>query len=328
MSYVREASRWIKFFSQHPSIPGVQSDFNEETVEDYLFFRARTCKSMRVILTRLKWMGMIYGHILPTDARQQPSLLYQQINDIVRRVKVWLRSDRDTRPQRALGLGNTAVTVIFSYFCCFSESAFNRLRWTDAAFLTQTIMGHTGCMRYGHFGSGNLPRTALTRAPLADAWKLDSTWDKYPGSRHSIMFYDTPPARPAIYRLVVPPHSPPRSVTASEVISWFVRRRDRLFPHSRSLFPQLPSDLHRHFGVWLKTTILGAFPGFPLISLVRPHGLRAGWVCDRRREGIPDQTTMREGRWRSLDAMATYDRQYFASVCPSGRLRYHTPARS
>ena len=41
-SYVREATRWIRYFAHHPSIPGVQSPFHEEAVEDYLFFRATT----------------------------------------------------------------------------------------------------------------------------------------------------------------------------------------------------------------------------------------------------------------------------------------------
>ena len=38
------------------------------------------------------------------------------------------------------------------------------------------------------------------------------------------------------------------------------------------------------------------------------HGLRAGWVSDRRREGAPDATIMREGRWLSIQAMLKYDR--------------------
>ena len=186
-------------------------------------------------------------------------------------------------------------------------------------------MAHSGCMRYGHFASGDLSRSSLSRAPLAKAWKLDSDWDKYPGDRHSIMFYDSPSAQPAIYQLVVPPTFPLVTITASQVLSWYIRRRDHVFSRSHLLFPGMPTDLRRHFAVWLKSTILGAFPTCPLISLVRPHGLRAGWVCDRRREGVPDQTTMREGRWRSLDAMATYDRRCFATICPSGRLLYRPP---
>ena len=56
-------------------------------------------------------------------------------------------------------------------------------------------------------------------------------------------------------------------------------------------------------------------PIFKLVNKVRPHGLRAGWVCDRRSQKIPDSVTMREGRWSSKNAMGLYDRESFSAAC-------------
>ena len=77
---------------------------------------------------------------------------------------------------------------------------------------------------------------------------------------------------------------------------------------------------------WLKATILAAVPQFPpkFLGKLRPHGWRAGWVSDRRKEGTPDNITMREGRWSSERAMGLYDRATFNTVCPVSTILFAT----
>ena len=110
------------------------------------------------------------------------------------------------------------------------------------------------------------------------------------------------------------------------MISWYVTIRDQRFPDSPLLFPGLPpmSKRKADYTTWLRQTIMAAIPAFPKkqLSTVRPHGWRAGWVCDRRKQGTPDEVTMREGRWSSKQAMGLYDRTVFSVVCPVSAIRY------
>ena len=90
-SYVIEANKWLIFFNPAGKIPGVHEPFYHCAVEAFLFFRAQTCKNMWQILSKIKWMGMVYGHVLPNDKHQQPSLLYLRIKDTIRRINVWVK---------------------------------------------------------------------------------------------------------------------------------------------------------------------------------------------------------------------------------------------
>ena len=100
--------------------------------------------------------------------------------------------------------------------------------------------------------------------------------------------------------------------------------RDQRFPGHPLLFPDMPALSQRRskFHAWLRDSTAAAIPGFVLLRIVKPHGLRAGWVSDRRKEGTSDDIIMREGRWRSPDAMGIYDRTAFMDVCPTSTIIY------
>ena len=321
--YVQEAEKWIRFFHREDAIPGVHVPFTADAIERYLFYRARFTKVTAQVVSRLKWMGVVYNHVLPNEKHQQPSILFQRVRDAQRRVNMWIRADRSVVPNRALALDNSGAVVILSHHRCFSLRNLARLPWLDIMFAVQTVLCHSGCMRYGHFDAQDLLRNQLTRAPLAKLWKLESPWSKYYDGRPvSLFFDDIPRAMPARYPLMVPTGHPPVCLTASMMLQWYCTIRDRRFPDSPLLFPGMPANRRQAFTKWLRRTILAAVPTFANIASVRPHGLRAGWVCDRRAENVPDQVTMREGRWRSRTAMNVYDRACFRVMCPVSRIKY------
>ena len=190
-------------------------------------------------------------------------------------------------------------------------------------------MAHSACMRYGHFSATNPLRANLRRSPLAHAWRFESAWDKFAkGDMVVIFYYDRPTSQAGVYHLQTPPEfANGVSITASMVLQWYLRIRDAKFPSHPHLFPNLPSlnTRRQEFCVWLRDTIIAAVPTFTHLHVVMPHGLRAGWLTDRRREGTPDSTTMREGRWADERSMGLYDRLAFSHVCPTPTVRFtHT----
>ena len=162
-----------------------------------------------------------------------------------------------------------------------------------------------------------------------------SSWSKTEDHvrEYAIRFMDQPPSPAAVYCARQPPAGKTSSsstpmhstVTAAQLITWFLKRRDQAFPFSNLLFPNQPTGHAKRralFQSWLRTTLSKVYPDFTKALLVRPHGLRAGWVCDRRREGAPDHTIMREGRWASASAMGLYDRVCFQQTHSSPSFRF------
>ena len=305
-SYVNEVTKYIQFFQGRGAIPGVHRPFDHPSIEEYLFFRGRKTKKLWGITSKLKWMGTIYGYVLPNHQHQQPSLLYQRIKDSIRRITLWIKVTRGLTVIQALGLDNMAVAVIMSHYRCFNRRSLMQLPWRCIVYLTQSILAHSACLRHGHFSAHNIMRDNLTRPPLTHGWRLESHWGKYEDLTE-VFFYDMPAAKPGWYHLMCERRSPPVTITAAMFLSWYISIRDCKFPDSPLLFPGLPSISQRKsdYTMWLKRTITAAVPQFPqkFLRSIRPHGWRAGWVCDRRKDGTPDNVTMREGRWSSERAM-------------------------
>ena len=268
---------------------------------------------------------MVYGHPLPNDRHQQPSLLYQRLKDSIRRITIWIKVSRGLTIIRALALDNLAVVVVVSHFQCFNRRVLAGLPWRDILYLVQSVMSHSGCLRYGHFSANDIKRTDISRPPLAHGWRLISHWGKYE-DLSEIFFYDMPTAAAGKYHLMRPERALPTTVTAAMIISWYIRVRDERYPDHPLLFPGMPPLSRRKtiYTTWLRNTITAAIPVFPakFLRKVRPHGWRAGWVCDRRKDGTPDGTTMREGRWSSKQAMGLYARTAFSVVCPVSTILY------
>ena len=218
-----------------------------------------------------------------------------------------------------------AVVVIASHLRCFNRRAMNQLVWLDIVFLVQAFLTHSGCLRYGHFSDNYIARADVTCLPLVQSRRLVSHWNKYDDVTE-VFYYDLPPAEAGKYHLMCPHRSPPVTVTAAMVLSWYVTIRDSRYPDSPLLFPGMPPLATRKavYTKWLKRMLISAVPAFPKkhLKTVRPHGWRAGWVTDRRRHGVPDSITMREGRWSSEQAMGLYDRTAFSVVCPVSSIRY------
>ena len=326
-SYITEADRYIQFFAPRGAVPGVHRPFDHPALEEYLFFRGRTTKKLWGILSKLKWLGMVYGHVLPTESSQQPSLLFQRIKDSIRRITLWIKASRGLAVVRALALDNTAAVVVVSHFMCYNRRAMSALPWRDIVYITQSVMAHSGCLRHGHFSAHDVKRNNLSRPPMAQGWRLESHWAKYDDITE-VFFYDMPQASPGRYHLLRPQRAPPVTVTASLIITWYTTIRDRRFPDNQLLFPGMPNMSTRKtaYTRWLRAVFSAALPAFPskFLRIVRPHGWRAGWVCDRRKQGTPDEVTMREGRWSSKVAMGLYDRTAFSVVCPVSDIIFAT----
>ena len=331
--YTNEANKYIAYFRMNGLIPGVHKEFDHLSIDKYLFWRARTTKSLRGILSKLKWMGMVYGFILPTQKHQQPSLLYDRIMDSLRRANKWIRSRRPVQPFQALALDNKAVCAILSYYQCYSRQHCARLPEPALTWCCHAILCHSAGMRYGHFSAQDLNRADLQRNPLADCWQLTTRFSKYDsGEPHVIRFFDAPHQACAYYHLTTPDGTPSITVTASIFASWYIAIRDarhranggKLFPSLSTRRTPIATAAYRRqaFTAFLRHTFTAAIPGFTHRMRIRPHGFRAGWVSDRRREGAPDEVIKREGRWSSIAAMNIYDRTCFRDICPTTAIRF------
>ena len=129
------------------------------------------------------------------------------------------------------------------------------------------VMAHSSCMCYGHFSAQDILLTKMNRAPVTQAWRIDSDWTKCTSDSAVVVFFmDMSTAETAIYRLDTPRAVNSAAVTTSMITSWHMEIRVNRFPHRPLLFPGVPPMTQRRarFQSWLRQKITVTVPGFAL----------------------------------------------------------------
>ena len=325
--YRAEAVRWAQFHSGETLVPGIHKPFSTPDLERYLTARSTTNKDISGILCKLKKMGGKCGFVLCTSRFQQPSLQYQQIQDIKADLnKARLAEGRDSETNEALATGNFAVTLVLSGFDTRSLRRFGILHPLHKECTAIHVMLHGACLRFGIFRYTDILREDLTFASQDNAYRLRTTWRKNNKSNrpYFVKFPCKPPAgNPSRYAL--PGERGPTYVTAGKIITWYLQSTNLMNAPGRSLlFPFLSqaTDRRKKFALWLRSVYSIILPPFSDIPRrIRPHSSRAGWATDRARQNINPHTIKLEGRWRDPQAMTKYIRTSVRDLVTSARHR-------
>lgn len=329
-SYRQEAVRWVQFHAECEAIPGIHVPFSTSGVQKYLTMRARTTKCLPSIKCALKKMGMLCGHELHTTQYQQPSIQYQQIqhtcNELMRARRA---AGLDGVVNEALGYGNFELSRVLASFDVRSYRRFCRCHRVHRMYLCISNMLYTGCIRFGLFDQTDPKMEDLSFRSLDGVYLLNTTWRKTNKSNrpYSIRFPKRPPPNHSA-RYVVPGRHGPTYISSGDIIEWYLRSEAEL-GNDDYLFPILRDVMNRrsHYMTWLRAVTRAAMPeSAPVIHLIRPHGLRAGWATDRSRCNVPAQTLAAEGRWQDVTAMLRYIRTKLEDVLKTGSYRVMTPA--
>ena len=325
--YRAEAVRWVQFHPGQTLVPGIHRPFDTRDLERYLRHRSATNKDLNGILCKLKKMGAKCGFVLCTSRFQQPSLQYQQIQDIKAELnKIRLAGGLDKETNAALATGNFALTLLLSGFDARSLRRFGIMHPLHKECVTIHIMLHSGCMRFGIFRYTDILREDLTFASQDNAHRLRTTWRK--NNKSNRPYYirfpcKPPPGNPSRYAL--PGQRGPTYVTAGKIITWYLQSTNLMNAPGRSLlFPYLSraSDRRSTFAQWLRSVYSIILPPFSDIPRrIRPHSSRAGWATDRAKQNTNPHTIKLEGRWRDPQAMTKYVRTSVRDLCTSARHR-------
>ena len=326
--YRAEAVRWVQYHASHVRIPGIHKDFDLDGLERYLAHRSTTNKNLTVILCKLKKMGEICGFVLCTSKYQQPSLQYQKITSIKKKLKKTRRlAGHDATVNEALATGNFAVSMLLSAFDVRSAKRFGEIHPTHREFILIFVMQHAGCARFGIFRNTDVLRSHILLAAHERARIMRSKWRKTNKSNRpfSIKFQYKPRSKhPSRY--AIPGARGPTYVTAAKIIDWYLQVTGlKDAAGHKLLFPNLANltDRRRTYARWLKTVFKTLLPPSCNLHLrIRPHSGRAGWATDRARQGTSSHTILLEGRWSDPKAMAKYIRTSLRDLLTSA---YHRP---
>lgn len=329
-SYRDEAVRWVQFHAQCDAIPGIHIPFTTRGVERYLSHRARSTKCLPFIKCALKAMGMVCNQELHTNAHQQPSLQYQQIQfHCAELLKARRMAGMDSVVNEALGFNNFALSRIYAAFDMRSYRRFRRCHRVHRMYACVSAMQYTGAIRFGLFAESDIMTEDISFRSMDDTYLLTTIWRKTRKSNrpYTIRFPQKPPPNHQA-RFVLPGRNGPTYITVGDIIEWYLRSEAEL-GNNACMFPLLIDieDRRANYMTWLRDVTRQAIPeSAPFVHLIRPHGLRAGWATDRSRANIPAHVLAAEGRWKNVDAMLKYIRTTLEDLCSTGEYRPFTAA--
>ena len=199
----QSAVRWVQYHQDYARIPGIHEGFSDRTLINYLRYRSETCRNLTVILSKLKKMGEVCGHVLCTSKYQQPSIQYQRLHSVKLKInKEHRENGRNAETNEALATGNLRCTLVLSGFDIRSARRFRPFHGLVREFIAIHIMLHGGCIRFGLFRFTDILREHLEFSTIDNCHVLRSTWRKTHKSNraYSIKFQCKPPTgNPAQY---------------------------------------------------------------------------------------------------------------------------------
>ena len=311
VDYSKEWSKYVQFASQLGStIPGRDAEWDLDLVWEYLRFRARTCKpeTLKQVLTKLSHFGVRNKFILATSKFDGNPHAYKSLAKMKKQLAIDARQAAQDAGvpyepvDRCTPVGYKGVSMILSSFALTSEERFNALSRKDRHHIANTVMQHTGGMRFGGFGARNYGLDAFV-IDAAGTIRLITDYSRYPGVRQfAIEFAASPRFEEMWYKIYAPSGAMIDSYPAATVLHWHFRRLQR--DGERRVFAPVRGELCSRDDrqAWIRETLLAALPisereARAAVEDVTPHSFRAGLAGDLFRAGVSLQRIASICRW-------------------------------
>ena len=223
-----------------------------------------------------------------------------------------------TGPKRALALGRTAVSLLFSAYGATDREGFAALNRQTRHYLAMSTVMHTGCMRFRLMQE--VHRRGMIRWSQPDnTYLVRADWRKMKQmtGEYTVKFPAIPKFRAMLYDIYDANGNVTGSFTAASILKWQIgMTRSR---KGRYVFePDRGKELSaRRFKEWLRASFRTLLTGNKdeievLAKAITPHSFRAGLASDLERSDVPRPTIKKLGRWSSSRAMEQYMRDGLA----------------
>ena len=236
--YQAEWTRYVQFAERNGCtlVPGRDIAWDMLMVWDYLKFRARTCKpeTVKQVLTKLGHFGARFNFVLPTSKFDGDAAGHRNITRMKKQIAIDAREEARANghafqpADRCSPVGRRSISMILSAFRLTSEERFNELCRKDRHHIADSVMQHTGGMRFGHFPDRQYPLDAFAVDAVDATLRLVTDWSRYAGRRqYCIEFPAAPRFRSMWYEIFAPNGDLIDSYPAATVLHWHFRRLRR-----------------------------------------------------------------------------------------------------
>ena len=318
--YVRFCSRerWIE-------IPGRDRSWHISAVGPYLRWRAsnNNARSIAQIKSKLKHCGLCYNYLLPTARGEGPSRLRLQLAMISKSIAKDQGKQKKARgvptgPRRALALGRTAVSLLFSAYAGGTRTGFKLLSRQTRHYLAMSVTMHTGCMRFRLMQEIHRKCVIRWSQPYR-AYLIVADWRKMKqlSGEYTVKFPVAPKFQSMVYDVYDNEGRATDTFSAALVLKWQIEiaqsaKGRYVFEPERGKEPSA-----RRFKEWIRASFRALLQGREdeieaLVKAMTPHSFRAGLASDLERSDVPRSTIKKLGRWSSERAMEQYMRDGLA----------------
>lgn len=335
-AYKKEWKMYIEFCNRKKwkRIPGRDVAWNIRAVEQYLRWRAKknNIRTLTQIKSKLKHCGLCHDFLLPTAKGEGPSKLRLQIVMVSKAIskqqkRLKLKLGKLVGPKRALALGRTAVSLLFSAYGATDRTGFEQVPTRARHFLVICICMHTGCMRFKLMQEMQ-KKGVLKWSQPNKTYIMKSKWRKMKKrtTEYSVKFPQRPKYKAMIYSAYSADGKMTHTFTAAQVLRW----QEDLVQSARGTDLFAPTHegrlVSRHFRTWLRSSFERLLAEScqevrQIVQAITPHSFRAGLATDLEREDVSRTIIMKTGRWASARAMEQYIRDGLAQQLP--RIRFY-----
>ena len=301
-------------------LPGRDQPWAARPLWDYLLFRSASCapKTILSILSKLAHKSIEFGHVLPLQKHEHPTILHKHVRRMVRELQ--LRHARSATPKLAgsTPLGGEEISTMLRMFAVSNKISFCRLPHACRHHIAVSAMQHTAGLRFGHFIFRNYTKAALIWTSLGAT--LLTNWQRYPGKSCAAIVFPFKP-RWRCFKYVY--NARGNFITAADILRWHVAAMSL----QDLLFEPIPGrqadrgDRQR----WLRAVCQGCFTisthASHALMNVTPHSFRGGMAVDMLGEGASLEQIAARGRWLSRKAVKLYaGKCTLSTMCPARAL--------
>ena len=329
-SYQVEWDRYVSFAGdRRDKVPGAAVPWDMQLLWEYLCFRSSTCKpaTIKQILTKLSHFGAINGFILANSKFDGAPAAHKAIHRMMQQLKLNARAEAAASGEgyapvdRCTPIGVREMSMLLSSFQVTNRQRFLRLRRADRHHLANSVMQHTGGMRYGQFVTRDYTISSFLLDATDASLRLVTDYSRYAGQRQfSVEFSSSPQFASMWYKIYAPNGDLIETYPASTLLQWHFDEL-RQAGETRVFAPTPGATTSREERQqWLRAALFDALPieereARALVEQVTPHSFRSGLSGDLYREGV---ALIRIGsicRWNSVRVVRIYAER--PSLCMS-----------
>ena len=320
-TYKTEWTRYLAFAAnRRQRVPGVSVPWDMALLWEYLQSRSATCKptTIRQILTKLSHFGAMNNFVLPNSKFDGAPVEHKAIHRMLQELKLKARQGAADSGvayapvDRCTPIGVRGVSMLLSSFQVTNRAQFLRLRRADRHHIANSIMQHTGAMRFGQFAERDYTTASFLDDAVDRSLRLVTDWGRYAGRRQfSIEFAANPGFASMWYKIRSPDGELLATYPAATLLRWHFDQL-RQAGETRVFAPVLGATISRDARQqWLRNALLDALPiaeteARALVDQVTPHSFRSGLSGDLYREGVALQRVGSICRWNTMRVVRLY----------------------